>query len=112
MNPMNPSLNRSGTNAGSLAAALLLSTLNFQPSTLYAQGTMFTYQGRVLDNGTNFNGNGLFKFALVTSTNTSRQATATANVNGGFVTSYKVTDGGNGYGAAPAVTVSGGGASR
>src|SRR6266850_1000440 len=111
MNPMKPNLNRIGTNAGSLAAALLLSTLNCQLSTLYAQSTMFIYQGRVLDNGTNFTGVGLFKFALVTSTNTSRQATATANVNGGFVTSYNVIDGGSGYSTAPAVTISGGGGS-
>src|SRR5690349_21801789 len=109
MNPMKPNLNRIGTKAGSLAAALLLSTLFAQRSTLLAQGTMFTYQGRVLDNGTNFTGAGQFKFALVTSTNTSRQATATANVNGGFVTSYNVTTNGNGYASVPIVTVSGGG---
>ena len=72
---------------------------------------MFTYQGRVLDNGTNFTGMGQFKFALVTSTNTSRQATATAFVNSGFVTGYNVTDGGSGYPSPPAVTVSGGGGS-
>jgi len=41
-----------------LAVLLLFSTVNFQPSTLYAQGTAFTYQGRVTDNGTNFNGPG------------------------------------------------------
>src|SRR5207248_10823141 len=93
-----------------LAVLLLLSTLHLQLSTLHAQSTVFTYQGRVLDNGTNFNGAGLFKFALVTSTNPGRQATATANVNGGFVTSYNVTgDGGSGYSTAPAVTISGGG---
>jgi hypothetical protein len=62
-----------------------------------AQSTLFTYQGRVLDNGTNFNGAGQFKFTLVTSTNTTREATATANLSGSFVTSYTVTDGGNGY---------------
>src|SRR5260370_36141138 len=102
---MKPNLNRIGTNAGSLAAALLLSTLNSQLSTVLAQGTAFTYQGRVTDNGTNFSGAGQFKFALVTSTNTSRLATATANVNGGFVTSYNVADGGSGYSTPPTVTV-------
>jgi hypothetical protein len=46
---------------------------------VFAQGTMFTYQGRVLDNGTNFTGGGQFEFALVTSSNTSATATATAS---------------------------------
>ena len=93
-----------------LVALALLSTLSPQLST-FAQGTAFTYQGRVLNNGTNFNGTGQFKFALVTSTNNSHQATATANLSGTFVTSYTVTAGGNGYTAVPAVTVSGGGGS-
>lgn len=78
--------------------------------TTFAQGTMFTYQGRVTDNGTNFTGTGLFKFALVTSTNTSSQATATAIMGGSspneFVNNYNVLNGGSGYLAAPAVTVS------
>lgn len=33
------------------------------------QSADFTYQGQALDNGTNFTGTGLFKFALVTGTN-------------------------------------------
>ena len=82
-----------------------LSTLNLQPPT-FAQGTAFTYQGRVLDNGTNFNGAGQFKFALVTSTNFNHQATATAVVNSGFITSYIVSSGGSGYTASPTVTIS------
>ena len=52
-----------------LLALAALATFNLQPSTASAQSTVFTYQGRVLDNGTNFNGPGEFKFALVTSTN-------------------------------------------
>jgi len=48
-----------------LGALLLLSTLHNPFSTLFAQNTVFTYQGRVLDNGTNFTGIGQFKFALV-----------------------------------------------
>ncbi|MFZ0828247.1 MAG: tail fiber domain-containing protein [Verrucomicrobiia bacterium] len=76
-----------------------------------AQSTVFTYQGRVQDNGTNFNGTGQFKFALVTSTNSSHQATATANLSGTFVTSYNIVSGGSGYVSAPIVTVSGGGGS-
>jgi hypothetical protein len=80
-------------------------------SALLAQSTLVAYQGRVTDKGTNFNGTGLLKFALVTSTNTSRQATATANLTGTFVTSCTVNDGGSGYVTPPAVTFSGGGGS-
>jgi len=77
-----------------------------------AQDTVFTYQGRVTVNGTNFSGPGQFKFALVTSTNSSRQATATANPpSGGFITVINVSFGGNGYVTAPAVTILGGGGS-
>src|ERR1035441_6907520 len=76
-----------------------------------AQGTAFTYQGRVTDNGTNFSGTGQFKFALVTSTNASSQATATAHLTGSFVTSCTVVLGGNGYTTPPAVSFSGGGGS-
>src|SRR4051794_2928634 len=79
---------------------------------LHAQNTVFTYQGRITAGGTNFNGNGLFKFALVTSTNFSHQATATANPpSGGFITIINVVSGGNGYVSAPAVSVFGGGGS-
>ncbi|HXC99528.1 MAG TPA: hypothetical protein VN048_09315, partial [Verrucomicrobiae bacterium] len=77
----------------------------------FAQSVMFTYQGRVTDNGTNFNGGGQFQFALVTGTNANVTATATAGLSGQFVVSYNVTSGGNGYVSAPAVTVSGGGGS-
>jgi hypothetical protein len=76
-----------------------------------AQSTVFTYQGRVTDNGTNFNGSGQFQFALVTSTNFNLQATATANLSPPFVTSYNLLSGGSGYTNAPTVTVSGGGGS-
>ena len=94
------------------ALLALLSTLNLQLPTVFAQGTAFTYQGRVTDNGTNFTGTGQFEFALVTSTNASRTATATANApSGGYITGYAVTFGGNGYVTAPIVTVSGGGGS-
>jgi hypothetical protein len=94
-----------------LIAALLL-TILVQLSICFAQNTMMTYQGRVLDNGTNFSGIGKFKFALVTSSNANRTATATANPpSGGFITGYIVTSGGNGYINPPAVTVFGGGGS-
>ena len=63
----------------------------------FAQGTTFTYQGRVTDNGTDFTGAGQFQFALVTSTNFNHTATATANPpSGGFITGYAVTSGGSG----------------
>ncbi len=50
------------------ATAMFLFILGL-PGAAWAQSTVFTYQGRVTDNGTNFNGGGLFKFALVTGTN-------------------------------------------
>jgi len=82
--------------------------------TAAAQDTAFTYQGRVTDNGTNFTGPGLFKFALVTSTN-GQGATATAVMNGvapnEFVDICTVVNGGSGYATAPAVSFSGGGGS-
>lgn len=87
-------------------------SLNLQPSTAFAQGTDFTYQGRVTANGTDFTGTGQFKFALVTSTNFNHTATGTANApSGGYITGYAVTSGGSGYLTAPAVTVTGGGGS-
>jgi trimeric autotransporter adhesin len=93
-------------------ALLALSTVNSEISLALAQGTAFTYQGRVLDNGTNFTGTGQFQFALVTSSNVASQATATANPpSGGFITIINVTFGGNGYTTAPAVAISGGGGS-
>ena len=89
------------------ACFLLIANLS-----VFAQGTVVTYQGRVTDNGTNFNGTGQFKAALVTVTNNNHTATATANPpSGGFVTVLNVTAGGNGYAIAPTVTVSGGGGS-
>ncbi len=54
-----------------LTAALCLPAL--------AQDTVLTYQGQVLDNGTNFNGPGQFKFALVTSTSSSTYVTYWSN---------------------------------
>lgn len=67
-----------------------------------------SYQGRVQVSGTNFTGNGLFKFALVShGTNLNRQATALATVNSGFVTSISIVDGGYGYVTPPPVTITG-----
>lgn len=90
----------------------LLSTLA-TPVCLPAQGpsTTFTYQGRISANGSAFEGNGMFKFALVKSYNTAQQATAAAQLTGSFVTSVEVLSSGSGYTVAPAVTLSGGGGS-
>src|SRR5665213_2667437 len=97
------------------ALLTLLSTFNSQLSTVHAQSTVFTYQGRVTDNGTNFNGSGQFQFALVTSTNASYAATATITMGGtsdnGFVSSITLANGGYGYTVAPQVTFSGAGGS-
>jgi hypothetical protein len=90
-----------------LSTSLCLSGFTFAS----AQNTVFTYQGRVRVSGTDFTGNGQFKFALVTGTNQTLRATATANLSGSFVVSYNVTFGGNGYFSAPAVTIFGGGGS-
>jgi len=43
---------------------LLLSTLNLQLSTAFAQGTAFTYQGRLSDNGSPANGSYEVRFVL------------------------------------------------
>ena len=92
----------------SVAASFLFSILN--PA--FGQGAVFTYQGLVQDNGTNFTGAGQFQFALVTSTNANQTATATANPPvSGFITTINVTFGGSGYTTVPAVTISGGGGS-
>src|SRR5712692_4781169 len=97
-----------------LTAAIGLCGLCFN-STARAQNTVFTYQGRVTDNGTNFTGTGQFKFALVTGTNSAQQATAVANMGGvspnEFVSSVTVVNGGSGYTNPSAVTFSGGGGS-
>jgi len=88
-------------------ALLGLFTLNPQLSTGFAQGTAFTYNGRLQAGGMNFTGAGQFKFALVSGgTNITRQATAVATVTSGFVTRISVVDGGSGYVGAPAVTIS------
>lgn len=97
--------------AGKLLAALLLvAVLDLQLPAAFAQCTAFSYQGHILDNGTNFTGAGQFEFALVTNTNI--QAAATANMGGiasnEFVSSCTVLNGGNGYLTAPSVTFSGG----
>lgn len=64
------------------------------------------YQGRITASGTNFNGEGHFKFALVGNyTNMARQAIATATVKSGAIAAVSVVDGGSDYTDVPKVTV-------
>ena len=77
-------------------AALLLFGI---AGTARPQGTTLSYQGRVVDNGTNFTGTGQFKFALVTSTNQdyitywSNDGTSSAGSEPAAAVSAPVTDG-------------------
>jgi alpha-tubulin suppressor-like RCC1 family protein len=91
----------------------LLTGLTLYAQLGHAENVQVTYQGRVQSGGTDFNGTGQFKFALVTSTNLSRPATATAVMGGlspnQFVSSCTITDGGNGYTGSVPVTFFGGG---
>ena len=88
----------------------MLSVFLFIPCLLSAQVPgILNYQGRVVVNGTNFDGRGQFMFALVDGgTNTSRQARATPIVSYGFVVSDTITDGGAGYIVPPKVSYTGG----
>ncbi len=95
----------------STALALLAFSLTHINSNALAQSTTFTYQGRVTDNGTSFNGTGQFQFALVTSTNASAATAAASPPASGSITAINVTDGGNGYTSPPAVNITGGGGS-
>ena len=71
------------------------------------------YQGRVAVAGTNFEGTGRFKFALITEDESIGQvtATATASISGGAVTAITMTHTGAGYNDAPVITITGGGGS-
>ena len=68
--------------------------------------SLLSYQGRVTASGTNFNGVGAFKFALVThGTNLTRQATAMASVTSGSLATVIIYDHGAGYYTPPVVTI-------
>ena len=85
---------------------LILMTL---PMGYHAQiPEIINYQGRVAVNGLDFNGDGLFKFALVDQgTDISMTASAVATVSQtGFVTEITVLNGGNGYLEVPEVAIS------
>ena len=86
---------------------LVITTLLTVTHSLYAQGTAFSYQGHVFDNGTNFTGAGLFKFALVTSTNTATRVTA-GNLAGTLPASQLSGTLGNGQLANSSITVNAG----
>jgi hypothetical protein len=90
-----------------VSALFALSTLNSQLSTARAQNTVFTYQGRVTDNGTNFSGTGQFKFALVigVDTNTPASPGSITIGAGGNIISIAVASGGSGYTTPPTVTI-------
>ena len=67
---------------------------------------LINYQGRIAVAGTNFDGSGQFKFALVNGgSNTSTTATAIPANQGGSIFFVFITDGGSGYLTAPAVTI-------
>ncbi|HAV62363.1 MAG TPA: hypothetical protein DCY13_08375, partial [Verrucomicrobiales bacterium] len=89
--------------------AFLLAPLLLAASILPNQAAappVITYQGRIQAEGEPVDGIGQFKFALVNAgTETSVQATATATVTGGFVTSITVNNPGAGYVVAPQVTI-------
>ncbi len=95
-------------------ALTLLAAFNAQLSTALAQNTTFTYQGRVLDNGSAFTGTGQFQFALVYPI-PNQQAVATAIMGGAspfeFVNGFNLGPNGFGYLTAPTVTITGGGGS-
>lgn len=89
-----------------LITFILLLQFMFLPLARAQVPQMINYQGRLVIGGTNYNGSGPFKFALVDAgTNTSRTATATCLSAGGYVVSYTVTYGGSGYVTPPTVTV-------
>jgi len=89
---------------------IAFAALLFSVSTYAQVPALISYQGRIAVSGTNFEGAGQFKFALVgPDFNTSQQATATAFVNGPpenrFIGFIQVNMPGNGYTTAPAVTI-------
>ena len=75
-----------------LEALLLLSTLNLQLSTLFAQGTAFTYQGRLAANGSPYTGFAEMQFTLFSVPNggaaiaANTPAVTGVNVSGGLFT--------------------------
>ena len=72
--------------------------------------SLINYQGKISVQGTNYNGTGQFKFALVgTSVNTSVPATGSITVVNGFVVGASITNGGSGYATAPSITINGAG---
>src|SRR5882672_8178542 len=80
-----------------LGLVLLLSTLNTHHSTLFAQGTAFTYQGRLTDNGSPANGLYSLRFRLLQTSNGAPQGPVLTNnavvvSNGLFTTTLDFGD--------------------
>lgn len=72
------------------------------------------YQGKVTVDGEPFDGTGYFKFAIIdggTENVSTALATATINLQNGWVDGYEVVNKGSGYLSPPEVTISGGGGS-
>lgn len=71
---------------------------------------LMNYQGRIAVSDVNFDGNGQFKFALLSGEkNLAKTGLVLAVVSGGVITGANVVDGGAGYDSPPVVVVSGGG---
>lgn len=97
-------------NAGKLiACCVALLILSWVVPTRAGVPQRINYQGRVAVGGTNFDGSGKFKFALVDGgaqvVPETRQATATAVVVDGGIRTIAVLDGGAGYINAPSVEI-------
>ncbi len=95
-----------------LRAAALLALLAGAPAAGAQTLPLIPYQGRVQTGAppADFTGTGQFKFALVAGTaNVSVPATANAVRTGNVLTRIDITNQGDGYISAPAVTITGGG---
>jgi hypothetical protein len=93
-----------------LFSLFVITTLLADTSVLAEIPSLINYQGKISVQGTNYNGTGQFKFALVgTSVNTSVPATGTITVVNGFVVGASITNGGSGYATAPSITINGAG---
>src|SRR2546423_15108606 len=71
--------NRLTQSIKAFALMLLLSTLNSQLSIAFAQGTGFTYQGRLMQNGAPANGSYSFQFLLRQTSNGAQKGPTLTN---------------------------------
>lgn len=101
-------MKRSSKFFATVVALAAIASISSQLSIACAQSSAFSYQGKITASGTNFSGNGWFKFAVLQlGTNQARQAAATADYSSGYIKTIAVTDGGAGYLTPPAVTIYG-----